>query len=859
MMGDYRMKSWLKKLFFLCFGLSLTQTLIFAADAPECAEASKNQVDFKSCQWLKTETFLDKQAAFFQFTPGLGFVYFSGLKGDLSGQPAVDFNPFNNTPLKRGLYVNRGPVFEASLGYRFLPWLSLAATYEYMGQLAVKSVMNPSSNAAATISVNDVFSQFQADLSLNAILAKFTLQSPYAFIWRSFSTTPYFSVAIGPGWQSWTRVQINRQFTGGASNVFFSEPQFLRQKISANAVWSLDFGVNVLRVRPQTDFSLIAGCKFIDWGQARSMGKITQQEGFKAGLIHPVRVKMVYSFNPYLGVQWNFPTLQCSCKSFQLMGKNPNTFKPYFVSLKTVESFKNGFVQFNAGPNFLYFSDLKGSLFGRPDSNFALWGNVQISGSLGVNKVPLFESLWGYQFAPWIKGALSYQHAAGMTVQTKMLNGQTLTGVVGSSDFSQFQANLGLDAISLKAYLQLPRGMVFKALVYSPYLAIGGGVSWQSWTNMQINRSDIDTVGYNADPQPIRQKIIASGLLMLDAGIRLQSVLPENNLLFSMGCKYNQWGQVRNLGQISDQNSLRRGLNDPIRIKLLYSFVPYLGVQWNFPLAKGKENICKIHGKSIARFLPFYTHNREMQAQQSPFIQYNVGLGFLYFDGFDGTLTGNPAAAFRVFGPISLKGSIIYNRSPLFEYLVGYRFTQWFKAAISYQNQANVNFQSEFIEASQAPPLAGNFQPRYGQFQANLSLNSIMAKVYFELPYSMVSTGCAFTTYLGFGGGPGWQSWTQIQVNRIFEGGSFVCDPQNLRQKISGNMVWMADLGARIHSARPCSPFSVTIGCKYIQWGQARSMGKISDQQTSYYGLIQPIHIRMVYSFAPYLGMQWNF
>jgi len=54
------------------------------------------------------------------------------------------------------------------------------------------------------------------------------------------------------------------------------------------------------------NFSVLLGCKYNQWGQARSMGKLSQQGSFKEGLSQPLTVKTVYQIAPYLGVQWNF-------------------------------------------------------------------------------------------------------------------------------------------------------------------------------------------------------------------------------------------------------------------------------------------------------------------------------------------------------------------------------------------------------------------------------------------------------------------------------------------------------------------------------------------------------------------------
>ena len=53
--------------------------------------------------------------------------------------------------------------------------------------------------------------------------------------------------------------------------------------------------------------------------------------------------------------------------------------------------------------------------------------------------------------------------------------------------------------------------------------------------------------------------------------------------------------------------------------------------------------------------------------------------------------------------------------------------------------------------------------------------------------------------------------------------------------------------------------YAILVGCKFNLWGQARSIGKISQQGEARFGLAQPLTIKSVYQFAPYLGVQWNF
>lgn len=832
-------------------------------DAPLSTQNISELKKTWSPSFLQTSSLQPCQNAFFQFNVGVGFLYFSGVKGNLSGEPAVDYRPWNYTPMKGRFTYNRTPLFEPLIGYQLNSWLKLALAYQYQGGVTVQSKMQISLNpAAGATSVAGVYSQFQANLSLNALFAKLYFQLPWSLLLKSFSTTPYLAVGVGPSWQSWTRIQINRNFVTSAAAIYQAEPQFLRQKISASALWMLDFGLKIQRQMPLTDFSLVMGCKYNAWGQARAMGAMREQDSFKGALTHPVGIKALYSFAPYLGAQWNFSTPCKGVAPYKIKDRNTNTCRPYFVPARDLGKSKVGkssFAQFNVGPTFLYFIQVKGDLFGSPSTNFGIWGDIGLKGPLNRNVASLFEWVTGYQFNSWIKLGLSYQHLSGITVQTKMLNASTLQGSSSESGYSQFQANLSLDATLAKVYFELPRAMIWKSLATTPYLALAGGPSWQTWSRMQINRVDRDTVGVTGDPQPLRQKAMANASLLIDAGFRMQSVLPENQFSFFLGCKYNQWGQTRNIGKLSQQGGMIKGLNQPIRIKVVYSFTPYLGAQWNFPTHAFSESSYRVNKREVARFKPFWAPINCLQEKTSPFIQFNVGLGLLYFNKVQGGLGGRPSSVFVVYGPVPLKEQMIYNRTPLFEYLVGYRFNSWFKFALSYQHQGGVIFQTQILDAMNPPVVAAGVEGHYSQFQANLALDSLMAKFYFELPFVMISKGVGISPYLAVGAGPGWQSWTQVQINRMYDATDFRGEPQNLRQKISANFVWMGDVGFRAQSAYPCNAFSFLAGLKYIQWGQARSMGKITQQNGIREGLTHPFRIKMPYSFAPYIGAQWNF
>lgn len=148
--------------------------------------------------------------------------------------------------------------------------------------------------------------------------------------------------------------------------------------------------------------------------------------------------------------------------------------------------------------------------------------------------------------------------------------------------YSQLRSNLSLDALMAKIYFELPWAFIFKGIATSFYMAPAIGPSWQSWTDIALEQTTTSPPTFNNSPLPLRNKYVANVSWMLDLGFHFKSAYPNNRFSVFLGCKYNQWGQARNIGKISEQNEPKRGLKDPFRIQIVYSFAPYLGVQWNF-------------------------------------------------------------------------------------------------------------------------------------------------------------------------------------------------------------------------------------------------------------------------------------
>ena len=211
-------------------------------------------------------------------------------------------------------------------------------------------------------------------------------------------------------------------------------------------------------------------------------------------------------------------------------------------------------------------------------------------------------------------------------------------------------------------------------------------------------------------------------------------------------------------------------------------------------------------------------------------------------------------------------GSWSYNRTPVYEWMYGYKAFSWMSILFSIQNQNSVNVQTKFV-SGRSPVQPGyastNTRKIFYQFRGQLGLNALMLKVNFELPWSLVWKKWMYAAYLGAGVGPGWQSWTDNQVYIQYfptsdgnERNTFV---NTIGQKYSCNCMFQIDAGFRMKPANLCSNISILWGCKYNEWGQMRNIGKLSQQGAWNQGLAKPYRARVLYSFVPYLGFQWNF
>ena len=272
------------------------------------------------------------------------------------------------------------------------------------------------------------------------------------------------------------------------------------------------------------------------------------------------------------------------------------SWKPFFVRNNEVEPEKGYFFSSSLGVGFLRFAGVKGQCQLISDFTQTVY-NRDLQGRLNYTRTPLVECDLGAHLKSWLSIALAYQHQGVIDVSS---NYQAPTIFFDGSitqltnlQYSQFLANLRLDAVFLKGYLRTPFALVFKRISMSSYLGLGAGVCWQSWSNIRsstqlianISGGNDQIIGINnsyLSRASFSNKYSANFFYTIDTGINLRSIFPNIAFAVQLGCKYNAWGQARSMGKLSQQQNLRVGLWKPIHIRTVYQFAPYLGVQWNY-------------------------------------------------------------------------------------------------------------------------------------------------------------------------------------------------------------------------------------------------------------------------------------
>ncbi|MCH9634362.1 MAG: hypothetical protein S4CHLAM7_11100 [Chlamydiae bacterium] len=527
-----------------------------------------------------------------QLNVGPGFLYFKNIRGNLIGKPNQNGSSnyaWQTARVTSNVTYNRTPLLEYLILHRVGECFQLGVSYQNQANISFQTETVSTDSSSSFIADT---TQLTSYLNLNSLSTKFYIKFPFFNSYIPFSTKkiapsiiPYIALGFGKGWQTWNRIFVYHNGADLELQTVYGGGQPIKQKISANVVVNLDVGLQVLDKNPSRFFSVVAGAKYNYWGQARNIGKLSQQGSYPVGLNAPFTIKKVYQWAPYLGVQWNFPSRGVGRKGIYVGQRSPNTWKPYLVSIDLIQKNRSLLTQLNIGLGFLYFSGLQGNLMPTPSCDLELARDVPIRGKLAYNRTPLFEYILGYRLNKCFKLGLSFQHQSNVTVQTRILNNfanQSESGETWASAYSQFTSDLTLDALMAKFYFEYPKVVIFKNYAYSPYLAVAVGPTWQTWKRSEMDQyATYDSI-YTATQYSLRLKVAASCGVMGDFGFRLQ--VPSVNSGFStlVGLKFNFWGQARNLGLFKDQLTPRFGLSHPVRIKAVYQWAPYLGVQWNF-------------------------------------------------------------------------------------------------------------------------------------------------------------------------------------------------------------------------------------------------------------------------------------
>lgn len=263
---------------------------------------------------------------------------------------------------------------------------------------------------------------------------------------------------------------------------------------------------------------------------------------------------------------------------------------------------------------------------------------------------------------------------------------------------------------------------------------------------------------------------------------------------------------------------------------------------------------------------PYFTWIGNVQDQtKTTFTLATMGIGFLYTSDFTGYLSSTPSVAGEMDNSVNLLrpiGKMSYNRTPVYEWMYGYKVFSWMDVLFSVQNQNSVSVQTRYVPGvlGATSSFGGAGSTILYQYRGQLGLNSFMLKVNFELPWVLVWKNWMHAAHFAVGVGPGWQSWTDNRVYTQYKPqGSPFTFVNTIGQKYSANCVFQLDTGIRVKPATPCADISIMFGCKYNQWGKANNIGLLDQQAEWNFGLFKPVRMDILYSFVPYLGFQWNF
>ncbi len=266
------------------------------------------------------------------------------------------------------------------------------------------------------------------------------------------------------------------------------------------------------------------------------------------------------------------------------------------------------YAELEAGLGFMYFNGLTGNLIPQPSSWFTDIANSSatypIRGKIEYTKTPLYTLDIGLRLTNWISFAATLQSQQGIHVRTKPTQGAAArTAGSGSLVTTSFDSDLNLYSVGGKLLLTWPNLIRFKTFTVSLFLGGSAAGGWQSW-----NRSTaVQTYTYISTSPSVTQQT-SSNIAFKDMNFANLSYTGDAGLLFKsksvfsktslrLGCKFIGWGKARRLGNMDSQTDIfsngssvtgvpaapvRFGYFRPLIIKYVYSWVPYIGVKWDF-------------------------------------------------------------------------------------------------------------------------------------------------------------------------------------------------------------------------------------------------------------------------------------
>ncbi|MCH9632159.1 MAG: hypothetical protein S4CHLAM6_04880 [Chlamydiae bacterium] len=252
-------------------------------------------------QWANLKEIQSPTGMYFDFSIGPGFLYFSKLKGNLTPKPSESFSNFSGVDFGniQKFSYNKTALYEAMVSARIFPWLKCGLSFYGQSGVSVESF----GGSTITSAGNPAWSIFRSDLQLYSVMFKFFLENPRPLIVGNWAFNTYFGLGVGPGWQSWTNNQVFE--TVIINSTLTSTQMSLRNKFSANAVWTADTGLSFTPATNDATMMIRLGCKYTSWGQMREIGELKDQE-VKVAPLRPIKARNVYSFSPYIGIKWCF-------------------------------------------------------------------------------------------------------------------------------------------------------------------------------------------------------------------------------------------------------------------------------------------------------------------------------------------------------------------------------------------------------------------------------------------------------------------------------------------------------------------------------------------------------------------------